>query len=273
MTAMLSLPARAADRLSACIMDARLALAPGAIVLAVQLARFAPVWLTRRFWALVDEAYFYRRYPEELLPELAEEAGAGAMLEELAVWHAAWLNGNLDGVFFWIGDARRESALPINWNSELITRYERLAQSFSPEAEPASVPPADPLTVCAQEAFALAAALTADAPIILTTVQGSDDRPRICADAARVARLSVHGPGEWESGTEWVTRMIPAQLQPLLGQLACLGTRLAVVHTLAPAALTLASRSLVDDGTEIERPEPASELGPWSSAHVFWHAL
>ena len=68
MSAMLSVSASAADRVATCIVDARLALAPGGLVLALQLARAGPVWLTRRFWALVDGAYFYRRYPEELVP-------------------------------------------------------------------------------------------------------------------------------------------------------------------------------------------------------------
>ncbi len=72
MSAMLSLSASAADRVATCIVDARLALAPGGLVLALQLARAGPVWLTRRFWALVDGAYFYRRYPEELVPKSAD---------------------------------------------------------------------------------------------------------------------------------------------------------------------------------------------------------
>ena len=71
MSAMLSVSASAADRVATCIVDARLALAPGGLVLALQLARAGPVWLTRRFWALVDGAYFYRRYPEELVPRSA----------------------------------------------------------------------------------------------------------------------------------------------------------------------------------------------------------
>src|SRR3954467_2518489 len=116
MSAMLSVSASAADRVATCIVDARLARAPGGLVLALQLARAGPVWLTRRFWALVDGAYFYRRYPEELVPQPASGCGGDAVIEALMLWHTAWLNGLLDGAFFWIGDARRESALPINWN-------------------------------------------------------------------------------------------------------------------------------------------------------------
>src|SRR5207244_8156141 len=120
------------------------------------------------------------------------------------------------------------------------------------------------------EALALAAALAADAPIILTTAQGKDDQPRICSDAARIAQVSVHGPAEWEAGAGWIDRMIPAQIRPLVSQLGCLGTRIAAVHTLAPGALALVARPPVDETGDPERPEPASDQGPWSSAHVFW---
>jgi len=70
-------------------------------------------------------------------------------------WHTAWLNGGLEGSFHWIGDARRESALPIHCCGEVISRYERLAESFpaADEAERA----VEPLALCGQEAFALAA--------------------------------------------------------------------------------------------------------------------
>ena len=100
MSAMLSVSASAADRVATCIVDARLALAPGGLVLALQLARAGPVWLTRRFWALVDGAYFYRRYPEELVPRSADTksdtkhadaCGGDAVVEALMLWHTAWL--------------------------------------------------------------------------------------------------------------------------------------------------------------------------------------
>src|SRR5882757_9872396 len=113
MTAMLTLPVRAADAFSTCIIDARLALAPGGLLLALQLARIIPCWLTRRFWELVDGAYFYRSYPGELAPDSDDDAGVDAVIDALVTWHTAWLNGGLDGSSHGIGDARRESALPI----------------------------------------------------------------------------------------------------------------------------------------------------------------
>jgi len=182
MTAMLPLQVRAADGFPTCIIDARLALAPGGLVLALQLSRIIPCWLTRRFWELVDGAYFYRSYPGELAADGDDDSGVDAIVDALVTWHTAWLNGGLEGSFHWIGDARRESALPIHCCGEVISRYERLAESFpaANEAERA----VEPLALCGQEAFALAAALTVDAPIILTVVPARRDRTPILAVTA-----------------------------------------------------------------------------------------
>jgi hypothetical protein len=270
MSAMLGLAARSADRLSTCILDARLALATGGLLLAVQLARIAPLWLTRRFWTLIDGAYFYRDYPEELLPATRDGCDRGAMIDALMLWHTAWLNGALDGVFLWVGDARRESALPTNWNSEIIARYERLSEAFP--AIDRRHHAGDPLTACGQEAFALAAALTAEAPIILTVLHKGDE-PLICGEAAELAQLSVHGPVEWNPGDNGSDRLVPERINALVRQLAHVGTRVAAVHTFAPAAVSLPALPSVDDAAEAERGEPIRDRRSWTGARVFWHGL
>ena len=273
MSAMLSLSA-SADRVATSIVDARLALAPGGLVLALQLARAGPVWLTRRFWALVDGAYFYRRYPEELVSQPASGCGGDAVIEALMLWHTAWLNGLLDGAFFWIGDARRESALPINWNGDVIARYERLSEALSTMPCEQATLSIDPLTACGQEAFALAAALTVDAPIILTTAHADREQPPlICCEAAGIANIKVHGPPEWEPDADWSERIVPGNVRPLMSQLGHLRTRIAAVHTFAPGAVSLSPRPPADDTGDGERTEPLSERWPWSSVHIFWHEL
>src|SRR5262245_2861942 len=272
MSAMVSLSARTAERPTTCIIDARLALAPGGIVLASQLGRIGKACLTRRFWTMVDGAYFYHSYPDELISGSAAE-GPG-ILEALMLWHAAWLNGALDGVFFWIGDARRESALPTDWDCDVIRRYERLSEAF-PAASGAEAA-AEPLAACGQEAFALASGLNADAPIILPRLH--DDRrqaPLICREAAAIARIDVHGPDDWDPDPVWVERLVAPPIRPLIDQLECLGTRIAVVHTLAPGAISLAVTPPVDEpGADDEAGEPdradrGLDRRPWRNAHVF----
>jgi hypothetical protein len=272
MTAMLPLQVRAADGFPTCIIDARLALAPGGLVLALQLSRIIPCWLTRRFWELVDGAYFYRSYPGELVSDCDDDAGVDAVVDALVTWHTAWLNGGLEGSFHWIGDARRESALPIHCCGEVISRYERLAESFpaADEAERA----VEPLALCGQEAFALAAALTVDAPIILTVVPARRDRtPILCSLASKAAHIDVHGPSDWSADTAWTDRILPDRIRPLVRQLGHLGTRIAAVHTLAPQALVLPPSPPPEDVVEADRSERVPDRSLWKSAHIFWHEL
>ena len=272
MSALVSLAAQPTDRLSACIVDARLALAPGGLVFALRLARVGPVWLTRRFWSLIDGAYFYRSYPEELAPDRGNSAPA--TVEALVLWHTAWLHGALDGLFFWIGDARRESALPTNWSSDVISRYERLCAAFPVvNGGETAAPPVEPLTACGQEAFALAAALTTDAPIILTASQQHGQPPLICTEAAAIAHIDVHGPTEWTRDASWVDRIVPPRIKALVDQLEYLGTGIAAVHTLAPAAMSLPLSPPDDDTGEIDRSDGNDDRSPWRSAHAFWHQL
>src|ERR1700693_815095 len=162
MTAMLPLQVRAADGFSTCIIDARLALAPGGLVLALQLARIIPCWLTRRFWELVDGAYFYRSYPGELAPECDGDSGVDAVVDALVTWHTAWLNGGRDGSFHWISDARAGSALPLHCCNEVISRYERLAESFPAATNGEAGRAVGPVGAWGTEGVAAAAAVDVD---------------------------------------------------------------------------------------------------------------
>jgi hypothetical protein len=270
MNALLGLPDTAAARSTSCIIDARLALSPGGILLALRLSRRTPVWLTRSFWELVDGAYFYRSFPGVLGPESEAEAGEG-FVDGLTLWHTAWLNGSLNGVFFWIGDARRESALPASWSGDVITRYESLARSFDPPAAREGNLASDPLKQCGKEAFALAAALAADPPIILTVAPSGRGRPLICREVENLAK--VHDPHKPRNGSPYKDRFLPGDIGPLVGQLGELGIRNAAVHTLAPGAVSLPSEVIGEDANDAERSEAPARAQPWIGAHVFWHEV
>jgi hypothetical protein len=275
MTAMLSLPVRAADGLPTWIIDARLALAPGGLLFALQLASMASVWLTRRFWGLIDSAFFYRRFPHELLQGHAADDPSDALIDALALWHTAWLNGALNSVFYCIGDAGRESALPVNWNSEIVGRFERLAEAFAAGSDASGGGTVDQLTACGYEACALAAAMTAQPAVILTVAPPGhrDWPPAVCLQAARTAQIDIHGPNDWMAGASWADKFVPDKIRPLLHQLAFLDTQIVAVHMLVPQAVTLSPCPPAEDSVDFDRAETATDRSVWCGAHAFWHRL
>lgn len=267
MTALLDLRLQAAGRLSAYVIDARLALAPGGLVFAIELARFAPVWLTQKLWELIDSAYFYRTYPEQLVVDEADDGARNGVVDALWQWHAAWLSGTLNGAFFWIGDERRESALPAHASVELSARYSRLRTAFD-----AGDDTANPFAACGKAAFALAAALTGDAPTILTLARAKGGgAPLICGEFAGHQR---HGLKITRSKARWLDELFPGRLRLLIAQLAELNTRIAAVHMFAPSAIALPPGAASEESGVPDVPtDIRCERSPWDDAHVFWHEL
>jgi hypothetical protein len=271
MSMVLPLSVGLAERAPPCIIDAHLALAPGGLLFAVRLSRAVPVWLTRRFWTLVDGAHFYQRYPEELSSALPGDGDPAKTLDALSMWHAAWLNGALDGAFYWIGDARRESALPKTYTGEDVNRYERIAGSLAARAAPAkdAMPPGA-LTACSFEAVALAATLSAETPFVLTTApRGEKDSPALCKGAAGLQGIETRRfprPPALLDG-------IPASVRGLLETSALAGMRIAAVHVFAPGALTVPAAPAEEDGVDSGRDEPPVERDPWADAKLLWHII
>src|SRR5262245_19214576 len=122
--------ARSAARQPVCVLDARLLLEPLGLTLACRLARQVETWLVRRLWSLLDNDAFYQRWPEELAPECTAEHA-----RRLAIWCHAWLEGQLNQRFFWVGDARYESVLPGDFDAALRNRFERLVIELDPLAD------------------------------------------------------------------------------------------------------------------------------------------
>ena len=61
MAGMFPLSVKISQRAPVCILDARLALAPGGLLLALKLARATELWLTREFWSLIDSVFVFAR--------------------------------------------------------------------------------------------------------------------------------------------------------------------------------------------------------------------
>jgi hypothetical protein len=252
--------AAAPHRHDAYVIDARLALSAGGLLLCLQLARENDVWLTRRFWKMVDDAYYYHGLPQGALAtelEAPDAEAADGMIDGLMLWNTAWMNGALNGVFHWIGDARRESALPDRTPPGILGHFERLLAELDGDLME-SFAPAEPIRRCGQEAVALAASLAAEMPTILT-VAGADATPPLCQDmeAERIAPLR-RAPQPCEAaGPRALKRAIAS------------GARICAVDVHAPFALLGLDSDQAADGGDAA----AARRGLWHGSRMIWWTM
>lgn len=247
--------ARPAARPLVCILDVRLMLEPLGLELAFRLARQVETWLVRRLWTMLDNDSFYQRWPDELARDCTSEHAA-----QLARWRTAWLEGQLNQRFFWVGDARYESVLPMDVDVTVRDRLDRLSAELDPEGEETSEPRLQVLDQCGRDALALAAALHNDNPVILTAA-GRSLEPGLISFAQRA------GVFEIAPATRRDVDLVPAAMRYIVAPLSTFGLSVAAVHVIAPAAAAMEPRPPTADEWE-SRADVAR--GYWSDARLVW---
>lgn len=271
------------ERAPVLIVDARLALSQGGLLLAVRLARHAQVWLPCMFWDLIDRA--------ELMPP-AEDPRAQ---EEALLWKSAWYSGALQGSFYWVGEARREGVLPDGMDSWLPPRHEWLDSGLNP-AEPATEAGALPtggLAVCSRQSMALAVALAAFTPVVLTagvatayrrSARGRSTRtslPELCLESG----LPPDATAKVKLARDIATLSQPlrsGRIESALTQMRLKLTDRALVgaHVVAPLAVDFAldyepGTPREDEPDQVAAQRHASRLASrvWAGASVLWHEI
>lgn len=266
MPTLLPLSVRVAHQREACVLDARLALAPGGLLFALRLAREMQVWLPRAFWALVDSAYLYgcdsdvRREPRRRGGVLDAQNA-----DELRLWHAAWFDGSLEGAFNWCGDARRESVLPEGTKTDAVEQFEYLDLALGDNELEVTADAAGPLAVCGRQAIALAAMLAPEPAAVLTRSAGDGDPPLLGDARDRPLRCERYDGPDRRSLTSFAHG---PRAGIALAHLRLTGVAVAAVHVVAPFALGRRR----DDRDEMA-PEPGSLPDPWRDAKLVWHPL
>src|SRR5262245_38972664 len=190
------MPAASAAR-PTCVLAPELSAAPNGLFWALGLARSADTWLAQSHWTLIDDAAYYARdctlaqrlarFPE---PNEAVRRWARSAQE----WREARETLGLESRpgLFWPGDGRADSTVPKNGDVALIDRLSALAIGLEARTARSSRDGSvagDVLGDCARDALALAAALGAANPIVLTRVNGgAESEPSL---AARLAAADV----------------------------------------------------------------------------------
>jgi hypothetical protein len=262
MAGMFPLSVKISQRAPVCILDARLALAPGGLLLALKLARATELWLTREFWSLIDSVFVFAR------------AHPPAAMRELWLWHTAWLAGRLQGAFHWIGDARRESVLPEGADPDLLAQFEQLDAALLEAMTAHNGSLEGLLSDCARQSIALAAALGPQAPIILTLAgnHGGQEPPPLLADATSLGLKTVREV----TNQEEIALLSDGLCQPpgraALTQARLAGPPLLAVHLIAHNAVALAPAQDCIDPAEDEL-DALPACSPWQDALLYWHRL
>jgi hypothetical protein len=261
MAGMFPLSVKISQRAPVCILDARLALAPGGLLLALKLARATELWLTREFWSLIDSVFVFAR------------AHPPAAMRELWLWHTAWLAGRLQGAFHWIGDARRESVLPEGADPDLLAQFEQLDAALLESMTAHNGSLQGLLSDCARQSIALAAALGPQAPIILTLAgDHAGHEPPLLADATSLGLKAVREVTDHEEIALLSDGFCQLPGRAVLTQARLAGPPLLAVHLIAHNAVALAP---AQDGIDLAEDEldAAPACSPWQDALLYWHRL
>ena len=261
MAGMLPLSVKISQRAPICILDARLALAPGGLLLALKLARATQLWLTRDFWTLIDSAFVLSRRRRR------------NDLGELHLWHTAWLAGRLQGAFHWVGDARRESVLPEDADADLLAHFEQLDAALLQGVDAHNTSLEGMLSDCGRQSISLAAALGPLSPIILTL--GDEERsraPPLLSDATTFGLKRVHEVTNVQQIALLSENLHQSSSRTALSHARLAGPAVLAVHLIAHNAVALAPAHEGIDLAEDEM-ETMPACSPWQDARLYWHRL
>lgn len=270
----------------ACVLDPTLALSDYGLPLVKQLGELMELWIVREFWHILDNTQFFLRQPELILGQQAtalspqqQRTLSQQVVRSLQEWErlrtttdrSSW---NIN----FLADVIGESCIPAGIDTNIIWRWESLAQSLDAhlEGQPAR---ADTLTLAYRDLAALAAVR----PAFILTYRSAEDvaqnlPPGICT------ALKCWGISCQEVPlTDAIAAIERDQFRNLLvhaglSKLLWAGLDLVVLHLVVPAAATLSTtrdRSEEFSFSEIEDMTESQEMqvNLWEGAQGFWYPV
>ena len=274
----------------ACVLDPMLTLSRYGLPLVKQLNEVVELWISRELWNILDNTHFYLEQPESLLfdrfTSISMTAQDRVRVQEivgaLREWERIRMETDLSGLkLFWIGDRLGESLLPPEADSEIVWRYESLAEPLVCSQEDCL-----PFNEVLWSAFRDVVALTAarGSAFILTQLpEGAtaSSSPAICDPLRKwgVPCKVISAQDPWAAlERDYLRQLI---VQGGLAKLFWAGLQLVVLHLLVPAATTAWSESEMAsdtlDFTEGSLAELAqrqkSAIDLWQGAQAFWYLL
>jgi hypothetical protein len=275
----------------ACVLDPTLALSRYGLPLVKQLGGVLELWVGRELWNILDNTHFYLEQPESLLLDrltpismtTQDRVRIQEIVGALREWERIRMETDLSDLkLFWIGDRLGESLLPPETDSEIVWRYESLAEPLAYSQE-GCLPANEVLWSAFRDVVALAAA-RGSAFILTQLPEGvtTNSSPVICnaLDAWGIPCKAIPAQDPWVAlERDYLRRLL---VQEGLAKLFWGGLRLVVLHLLIPSATNALSNSDIVSSEELffaedtdvdlaERQKRAINL--WESAQAFWYSL
>lgn len=266
-----------------CVLDPTLALSRYGLPLVKQLGERAELWVVREFWHMLDNSQFYQYQPERLLAHLPEHSPLSSEQQQLSQqlsrslreWERLRLSvdPNERQVHF-LADVLGESCVPTGTDSDLIWRWEALAQGLDRHlGSQLHRPPALAL------AYRDLAALAAARPACILTHRSAAEAvqnlpPHLCTT------LEQWGiPCQQIAAENAIAAIERDYLQTLLvhaglSKFLWTGLHLVVLHLAVPAAGTLSTDAdwsdayVLAEAADVDMPEAL-----WESAQGCWYTL
>jgi hypothetical protein len=264
----------------ACVVDPMLALSEYGLPLVKQLGEMMELWVVREFWNMIDSNQFYQHQPETLLREQDREQSplySKQVLRSLQEWDRLRTQSDRSSWnIHFLADVMGESCLPTGIDSDLIWRWESLAQSLDTHLNPKEN---NPLTLAVRDLAALAAAR----PACILTYRLPEETvsnlpPPICS------RLEQWGMRCHEVASEDAIVMIERDyvrqliVHTGLSKLLWSGIHLIILHLIVPAAATLGGTGNWSEELSLSEFEelPGSmpmETDLWQGTQGFWYSV
>lgn len=268
----------------ACVLDPALALSVYGLPLVKQLSELMELWIVREFWHMLDNPQFYVEQPEvllgkdiEVLSPAARQQVSQQMLRSLQEWERLRLrvDPTTRNINF-LADVMGDSCVPAGVDSNLIWRWESLAQSLD-DCLGDHLTSADTLTLAYRDLAALAAARPACILTHRTAAEAAQHLPpQLCTVLSQwgipCQEIEV-GNGMASIERDYFrTLLVHAGLSKFLWA----GLNLAVLHLTVPAAATLNSnQDWADDfpfsDLNALTPLPPTASNLWAEAQGFWY--
>lgn len=266
----------------ACVLDPTLALSTYGLPLVKQLGELMELWIVRELWHILDNPRFYLHQPnalvgqQHLIPLSPYNTASQQVVQTLQEWER--LRTTTDrhswNIHF-LADVIGESCVPAGIDTNIIWRWESLAQSLDTRLE-THLSKTDALTLAFRDLAALAAAR----PACILTQCVNEETPALFTaleqwgiTCKQIEPTNAIADIERE---QFRNLLVHAGLSKFLWA----GLNLAVLHLVVPAAATLNTTydqdwsdeyAFAEIGESTINQETSANL--WQGAQGFWYAI